>query len=142
MLLRTSMFPVTIDLSPGDMLIIEEVGEVLTSLGFDLRPLDKGTISVDAIPADSYNSDPELMVKNIIESYRSSDGNSELTDPERAAASLANASAINHGTELTMKEMESMFDALFACKNPNYSPSGKPVLSIIANDEFEKKLES
>jgi hypothetical protein len=31
-----------------------------------------------------------------------------------------------------------LFDQLFACSEPSYSPFGKPVVSIISNEDLEK----
>jgi DNA mismatch repair protein MutL len=36
--------------------------------------------------------------------------------------------------------MEDLFDRLFACLSPNYSPSGKPVIIIIPLEEFDKRF--
>ncbi len=139
---QTTLFPVTIDLSAGDMLVVEEISDALVSLGFEIRQLGKNEISVTGIPADSWNPDPAEMVKILIEEYRASDGNNEMGTLERAAASLAMASSINHGTELSLEEMSTLFDSLFACSNPNYSPSGKPIINIISTAELEKRLDN
>jgi hypothetical protein len=36
--------------------------------------------------------------------------------------------------------MEDLFDTLFACHAPNYSPKGKAVISIIALDDIDKRF--
>jgi len=36
--------------------------------------------------------------------------------------------------------MENLFDSLFACSSPNYSPKGKPVINIITLDDLDKKF--
>jgi len=36
--------------------------------------------------------------------------------------------------------MRELTDKIFGCANHNFSPDGKPVISIISIDEFEKKL--
>ena len=36
--------------------------------------------------------------------------------------------------------MENLFDTLFACQAPNYSPKGKPVISIITLEEIDKRF--
>jgi DNA mismatch repair protein MutL len=37
-------------------------------------------------------------------------------------------------------EMEDLFDTLFSCKAPNYSPKGKPVINILTLEEIDKRL--
>jgi len=53
---------------------------------------------------------------------------------------MAEASAIPYGKSLLKNEMEDMFDALFACKAPNYSPNGNPVINILTLEEIDKRL--
>jgi DNA mismatch repair protein MutL len=36
--------------------------------------------------------------------------------------------------------MEDLFDSLFACSAPNYSPKGRPVISIVTLDEIDKRF--
>jgi DNA mismatch repair protein MutL len=53
---------------------------------------------------------------------------------------MAGASAIPYGKTLVQSEMEDLFDALFACPAPNYSPKGKPVIIIITLEDLDKKF--
>jgi DNA mismatch repair protein MutL len=39
---------------------------------------------------------------------------------------------------LSVEEMQHLVDELFACENPNYSPSGKKILAIMNTTEIEK----
>ena len=57
---------------------------------------------------------------------------------EQVAASLARASALNYGAELTQEEIVHLIDKLFACAKPNYTPDGKKVLTIFTLGEIEK----
>jgi DNA mismatch repair protein MutL len=36
--------------------------------------------------------------------------------------------------------MEDLFDTLFLCKAPNYSPKGKAVINILTLEEIDKRL--
>jgi hypothetical protein len=36
--------------------------------------------------------------------------------------------------------MEGLFDSLFACSAPNYSPKGKPVINIITIEDLDRKF--
>jgi DNA mismatch repair protein MutL len=53
---------------------------------------------------------------------------------------LAQSSAINYGISLKQEEMNALFNQLFACQNPGYSPSGKKIISIMAMWDIEKLL--
>jgi DNA mismatch repair protein MutL len=53
---------------------------------------------------------------------------------------MAGAAAIPYGKVLTQGEMEDLFDTLFACQSPNYSPKGKPVIIILTLEDIDKKF--
>jgi len=53
---------------------------------------------------------------------------------------MAQASAISYGKTLSHDEMKELVDHLFACEMPNFSPSGKNIISILNLDEIEKRF--
>ena len=53
---------------------------------------------------------------------------------------MAAASAIPYGKTLSQDEMENLFDTLFACRSPNYSPKGKTVITILTLEEMDKRF--
>ena len=59
---------------------------------------------------------------------------------ERIAREMAQTSAIPYGKTLTHEEMQDLVDHLFACKTPNFSPSGKNIISILNLDDIDKKF--
>ncbi len=56
------------------------------------------------------------------------------------ALSLARHAAIPYGQVLSNEEMDSLVNDLFTCENVNYSPDGKPILTIIHQSEIEQRL--
>jgi DNA mismatch repair protein MutL len=76
----------------------------------------------------------------LLEDYKNTESDPSSGIKEKVAAALAAASAIPHGKSLTQSEMEDLFDTLFACSGPNYSASGKPVISIITTEELDKRF--
>jgi DNA mismatch repair protein MutL len=72
--------------------------------------------------------------------FKENQGNAETDIRQRVAISLAKASAIPYSKSLTQFEIQELIDKLFACKNPNFSPDGKPTVSIIGMDELEKRF--
>ncbi len=137
---QTELYPVTVEMSPADILILKEIRENLKKLGFTIIFTGKNSISIKGRPSVSGSSDPAEMIGIFIEEYKST-----LSDPstgvrERLAASMASASAIQYGRVLLQDEMENLFDNLFACLSPNYAPHGKPVIIIITLEDLDKKF--
>ena len=56
------------------------------------------------------------------------------------ALSLARQAAIPRGQVLSNEEMEHIVNQLFSCDNVNYTPDGKPILSILPHGDIEQML--
>lgn len=137
---QVSLFPVETELNPGDVVILDEIGEHLKKLGFEVKTGKDNTVTITAHPADSRNASPLAMLETLISEYRLTMGDPSIGARERVALSMAKASAIPYGMPLTQMEMEELFDMLFACSMPNYSPSGKTVMNIITLEELDRRF--
>jgi DNA mismatch repair protein MutL len=134
------MFPVTSELNPSDYFILKEIEGELELLGFKIRYSDNNKITVNGRPSQSHSSNPLELLDIIIEEYKNTQSDPSKGAVEKIAAAMAGASAIPYGKTLTQNEMEDLFDTLFACQAPNYSPKGKPVISIITLEDIDKKF--
>ena len=137
---QQQLFPQTIELNPADAALLSEINEDLSKLGFDIREFGKNTFVINGTPGVLGNSAPEIIVEKMLEEYKNSPANAREKVKEQIAMSLAKASSVNYGVELKPEEMSYLIDNLFACATPNYSPEGKPVLSIISLEEIEKSF--
>lgn len=137
---QAELFPVTIDINPVDFHTLKEIENDLKLLGFTLQFAAKNKITIKGRPSDSVSSDPVEMLEILIEEYKSTQADPSTTAREKLASAMAGASAIPYGKKLVQSEMEDLFDALFACPAPNYSPKGKPVIIIITLEELDKKF--
>ena len=73
----------------------------------------------------------------MIEQYKSLQGEINIGSSEQIARAASRASAIDYGKPITEPEMQELVDQLFACNNPNYSPSGKLIVKIIELEELD-----
>jgi len=137
---QTELYPVTIEPDPSDFLLLREAADDLKQLGFSLEFTGKNRILLKGRPSDAGSSDPVEMLETIIEEYKSASGDPAKGAREKLAAAMACASAIQYGKPLMQNEMEDLFDTLFACSAPNYSPKGKPVINIITLEELDRKF--
>lgn len=137
---QKTMFPRTLELDQGDLAILSEIEEGIKNCGFDVRYLGNNTISINSQPSASMNEDPAEMIEIILEEYKTMDKEPGESNREKIAACMARAAAVPYGRSLEMPEIIELVDKLFQCTNPNYSPSGKPVISIITMEELDKRL--
>ncbi len=136
------LFPETIELNASDFVTFVKINECISELGFDIGEFGKNSIIVNGIPEAVKNSDIKALIEEILEEYKSlgTDTGSKMT--ERVAKSVAKASAIPYGKILETEEMRVLVDQLFACSNPNHSPAGKTVISIVQTGDIDKSFKN
>jgi DNA mismatch repair protein MutL len=137
---QTELFPLTIELNPADYQVLKETEDDLRVLGFTIQFKEKNKIILKGRPSGSGGSDPATMLEIIIEEYKNTQGGPAAGAKEKLVGAMAAASAIPYGKPLDKSEMENLFDNLFACSAPNYSPKGKPVINIITLEDLDKKF--
>jgi len=135
---QQSLFPETISLNAVDYQMCLEMLEDLDQLGFDIRDFGNNSIVVHGLPAEMEAVSAVNKIEMMIEQYKSLQGEISTGIPERVARAAARASAIDYGKQLSEIEMQELVDQLFACSNPNYSPSGKLIVKIIELEELDK----
>ncbi len=137
---QKTLYPKTIELDTKDHAIIMDINPDLRMLGFDIEDFGGNSIVVNGMPADSSNQEPEQILDKFLNELLHGEVDFKKEVKEKIAKALAKASAISSNHVLTQEEMREMIDVLFACQNPNYSPFGKLIVSIIKTDEIEKRF--
>ena len=137
---QQQLFPQTFQLAADDAEILRTVIDDLKSLGFDISDFGSNSFIINGTPGVLDNSSPLEVVEGLLEDIKSTASDLKEKAKEQIAASLARASAISYGYSMKPEEINELIDQLFACTNPNFSPSGKQVLTIMPIEEFEKLL--
>lgn len=140
---QQSLFPQTVTLTPNDFELAKSLLDDIKSLGFEVREFGKNTLVIEGIPVDlgSTNINETQLFEHLIEGFKNSQQELKLDRRDALARSMAKNSAIKVGTSLSQQEMNTLIEELFACKTPNISISGKPVVETIALEEITKKFE-
>ncbi|MFQ3212823.1 MAG: DNA mismatch repair protein MutL [Marivirga sp.] len=118
------LFPEQIQLSAADYALVFEMEEELHSLGFVVASFGKDTVVINGAPTDLTDSAVKPVFEGLIDQYKNNQHNLSISKTENIARSLAKRSAIKTGAFLNEEEMNAIIDKLFACSNPNYTPSG------------------
>jgi DNA mismatch repair protein MutL len=138
------LFPETMQLSPSNNVIMEQILPELSRLGFDLSPLGGGTFAVNGIPASLEGIEPISLIQQILADVSDHDTKEgavsqaiNLSVSQSMRLSLARAAAIPYGQVLSNEEMENIVNSLFSCSNVNYTPDGKPILVILPQADID-----
>ena len=139
---QTALFPVSVQVGVENMCLFEEHSQMLAALGFDIAPFGTDTVVVNGVPegysaeagkvqtmigdlllilSEDHNALPEVMIANL-------------------AARFARLGSLSGDPVTNPSEAQRLIDQLFACENPEYTSTGRRVVSIIPTEEIEKKF--
>jgi DNA mismatch repair protein MutL len=118
------LFPPTLQLNPSDFSLVMGMIPELNSLGFLVEEFGKDTVLIQGVPADIQVKNEKELFEGLIEQFKNFKNELSLDKRENLARSLSKRSSLKKGQKLTSPEMEVLVGQLFACQNPNYSPSG------------------
>ncbi len=136
------LFPVTIELTPNDYVLLESLMPHFKLLGFEIEPFGKNTVVVQGTPAELGEFNTQEMIEGILETYKLNTFDLKIDPFENMCKSMAKSAGIKYGKTLDDQEIALMLEHLFNCENPMYSPNGKPVImemSRLELDAFFKK---
>lgn len=133
------LFPVAVELSPGDRQAFEEIHPLLSKLGFTARPLSGGTVLLEAVPGAFTKWPQDRILQDILADLPS--GRPALRDLiENIAKTFACKTAIKAGDRLREEEMRSLVDQLFATELPYSCPHGRPTFMRMTLSELDKRF--
>lgn len=132
------LFPDIVQFPLSEVVILQEIMEDLSFLGFELTDLGGGNYAINGIPAGIDGLNPIELIQNMVHTALEKAGKVKEEIQSILALTLAKAAAIVPGQVLTHEEMTGLVDELFAVSTPNYTPDGKTVLAVISEDELEK----
>jgi len=135
---QRSLFPVTLELSPADAAVMEEIISDLQQLGYTIEPFGKNSFVIQGTPADVEPSNEKHIIDILLEQYKHFSNEIKFSKREKIIRSLARQQAIKAGVRLTEREMKQLVNDLFACEQPNATANGNPTYLEFKQEQLEK----
>ncbi len=133
------MFPAQLDLSPTQLQAFIEHRDRLGQLGFLVQPFGGQSILVQGIPASLKNWNEGRLLMDMLDDL-GRDGDPRNAQQDDLVASFACHGAVRAGEPLTVPEMQSLVDQLFATDKPLSCPHGRPTLINFTLEELERRF--
>lgn len=139
-LTQKELFPRTVDFDQAKAEIMNNILPQVNALGFEVESFGGNSYLIHGVPAGlSEGHDASALIEKLVEQY-AENMEFQLGIEENLARSLAVSGAIKRGKQLSIAEMKSIVDQLFACDVPYKSPTGRKCYSIIELDELVKRF--
>ncbi len=132
------LFPEVLQLTTSQNIILKELEPEMEKIGFNLAQLSGNDWSINAVPAGMENVNIKDTILQVIDEV--SMGGTSITTKvyESIALRVAKSAAIPYGKTMLQEEMDTLLSKLLYLPNPNYTPDGKTIISVLSNDQLEK----
>ena len=139
---QSTLFPVQVNVGIQGRLLFDTHQDLLKRLGFDIEAFGSDTVVVNGVP-EGYVTDAgkvHTMVGDLILILNDDHG----ALPEMMVQSMAQKFAVlgaSGGEKLSSPtEAQRLLDALLGSSNPEFTSSGRRIISILPLDEIDKRF--
>lgn len=133
------LFPITIELSNTEFMILKENMHILRDLKFNIEEFGINSVIIKEHPAWLPDGNIEETIRKIIEIVIATEKNFDIEKfNEKVATMMSCKQAIKANMNITMEEMEALVTDLRKCKNPYNCPHGRPTTIFYSTYDMEK----
>ena len=136
---QKSLFPVVLELSASDAVLLQEMVEDLANIGYEIEAFGQNSFIIQGIPADVLAGNEKNAIELLLEQFKHFSADLKFSKREKLIRCLARQMAIKAGQNLGQKEMHSLIESLSECDIPNTTASGAPTF-IEFNEAYLDRL--
>ena len=134
------LFPLQLHFSPQDIVIINQLKNDLEHTGFVFASIKDEFVDITGVPVGVPESEVTIILEQLISDVENEVPDSNFSATDLLAKSMAKSLAIKTGQSLQKDEQEHLVNKLFACKEPNVSPTNRTTFITMSVDELDKKF--
>ena len=135
---QTILFPEVMHLSAAQSVTLQGLLPEMEKMGFSVSQLSGNDWTVNAVPAGFDGVEVSTMIHQIIESVDNGGMPLKKRLQDHLSLTVARSAAIPAGKVLMQEEMEKLVADLLRLPEPNYTPDGKTIISVIPIDQITK----
>ncbi len=132
------LFPEVLHLSAAQSVTLQGLLPEMEKMGFSLSALSGNDWTVNAVPSGLDGIDMSSMINQIVESVENGGLPLKKRIYDHLALTLARSAAIPMGRTLMQEEMEMLVADLLRLPEPNYTPDGKTIITVIPIEQINK----
>jgi DNA mismatch repair protein MutL len=133
------LIPQAIELSAGELMLLEQKLPTLERFGFLLEPFGPSSYAITSVPALLPEGDYRQIVQRMVAELAELENSEKLREHlEERLATIACHSVIRANRQLEMTEMRALLRELDQVEFATQCPHGRPVLIEFSRDDLEK----
>jgi DNA mismatch repair protein MutL len=135
---QKSLFPVVLELSASDAVLLEEMLEDLANVGYEIEAFGQNSFIIQGIPADVLAGNEKNAIELLLEQFKHFSADLKFSKREKLIRCMARQMAIKTGQNLGQREMHGLIESLSECDIPNTTASGAPTFIEFNQDYLDR----
>ena len=131
------IFPIEIDLTKKQEIILDEIKDIITSMGFKFF-VKKGVVIINGVPPIISDIPIEEIFEDLLNANNSYNIKESFSLSDLIAKKISKLLSIKTGKPLKLKEQQAIINQLFSCKEPKLSPSNKQIFVTLDKKDLDK----
>ena len=134
------LFPLQLHFSKQELNIIKGLKNDLEHTGFIFSNVSDESIEITGVPVSVPESEVSIILEQLVSDVENEVPEANFSATDLLAKSMAKSLAIKAGQSLQKDEQEHIVNKLFACKEPNVSPTNRLTFVTLGIEELDKKF--
>ncbi|MDT7829973.1 DNA mismatch repair endonuclease MutL [Pricia sp. S334] len=134
------LFPLTLSFSISEIKVLQEIEDILVSVGFIFEKIVGESITVSGVPLLVAESEVGMVLDQLISDYQQELTGDSFSHTDMLSKTLAKTLSVKTGEMLDQQSQLALVNDLFACKESMTSPFNKPVYITITENDIDKKF--
>ena len=131
------IFPIEIDLTKKQEIILDEIKDIITSMGFKFF-VKKGVVIINGVPPIISDIPIEEIFEDLLNANNSYNIKESFSLSDLIAKKISKLLSIKTGKPLKLKEQQAIINQLFSCKEPKLSPFNKQIFVTLDKKDLDK----
>jgi len=134
------LFPLTLSFSTSEIGALQEIEDILVSVGFIFEKIEGESITVSGVPLLVAESEVGMVLDQLISDYQQEVIGESFSHTDMLSKTLAKTLSVKTGEVLDRQSQLALVNDLFACTESMTSPFNKPVYITITENDIDKKF--
>ena len=134
------LFPLKLSFTAPDRIILDEIKESLTTIGFIFGQMNDETVEIIGVPVLVSESEVGMVLDQLISDVQMEVEGTSFSQTDVLAKTLAKTLSVKTGEILDSASQLALVNDLFACKESQVSPFNKLVYTTITENDIDKKF--
>ncbi|WP_411031537.1 DNA mismatch repair endonuclease MutL [Spongiimicrobium sp. 3-5] len=134
------LFPLSLNYSKGDIGVIRDIKDSLTTVGFVFDKIEDEEIQITGVPLLVPESEVGMVIDQLISDHQQEITGDSFSQTDVLAKTLSKTLSVKTGEQLDNDSQLALVNDLFACKESRVSPFNKPIYVTLSENDIDKKF--